>query len=67
MPDLHPLIQLAIVLLGPGGAAYVGVRVSLNGTKENVRELKKDVGKLSTDMTDVRERVARIEGRQIQQ
>ena len=62
MTELHPLIQLAIVLLGPTGAAYVGVRVSLNGTRENVRELKRDVSKLSTDMTDVRERLARIEG-----
>ena len=61
MTELHPLIQLAIVLLGPTGAAYVGVRVSLNGTRENVRELKRDVSKLSTDMTDVRERLARIE------
>lgn len=63
--EIHPLIQLAVVVFGSGGAAWYGVRATLNGTRENVRDLKRDVGKLSTDMTDVRERVARIEGRQI--
>lgn len=62
MNEVHPLIQLAVVALGSGGAAWTAIKVQLNGTRENVRDLKQDVGKLSTDMTDVRERLARIEG-----
>jgi len=54
MDELHPLIQLAVLVLGPTGAVWVSVKASLNGMREDVRELKHD-------MKDVRERVARLE------
>jgi shikimate 5-dehydrogenase len=63
MNDIHPLIQLAVVVLGSGGTSWAAVRATLNGTRENVRDLKQDVSRISDNMADVRERLARIEGR----
>lgn len=48
------MIQLAALVLGPTGAVWVSVKASLNGMRDDVRELKHD-------MKDVRERVARLE------
>ena len=62
MSELHPILQAALLALGPAGAGYVGVRVALNGLRENVRETRKDMGEVKRDLSDVRERVARIEG-----
>jgi shikimate 5-dehydrogenase len=65
MTEVHPLIQLAVVVLGSGGTSWAAVRATLNGTRENVRDLKQDVSKISDNVADVRERLARIEGRRI--
>lgn len=35
--------QLALSIIGPGGAAAVAVKVVLNGTKERVKEIASDV------------------------
>ncbi|HEX6938674.1 MAG TPA: hypothetical protein VF158_04630 [Longimicrobiales bacterium] len=61
MPDLHPLIQLAVVVLGPTGAAWVGVRGALNGTRSNIETLASDVREMRHDLADLRERVAGLE------
>lgn len=63
MPEFHPLLQAAIVILGPTGAAWVGVRTALNGTRQNVKDLASDMREVRKDLTDVRERVARLEGK----
>ena len=59
--DLHPVLAIAGLILGPGGAAWAAVRVALNGTREDVRELRADVRAMKADVQDVRERVARLE------
>lgn len=61
MNDLHPVLAVIGLILGPGGAAWVAVRVALNGTREDVRELRVDVRNMKEDIQDVRERVARLE------
>lgn len=51
------------VVFGQSGAAWVTIKTSLNGMRDDVSELKTDVKKQGADMSDVRERLARIEGR----
>jgi hypothetical protein len=63
MTDLHPLIQLAILIFGPTGAAFVGVKLTLNGTREDVREIKADVKALGGTVTGLDKRVTVIEDR----
>jgi len=61
MNDIHPVLAVISLILGPGGAAWAAVRVALNGTREDVRELRADVRKMKEDIKDVSERVARLE------
>ena len=35
--------ELAGIILGPGGAVYVGMRTALNGMKHDIKEIKRDV------------------------
>lgn len=37
------MIELAAIVLGPGGAVYVGMRTALNGMKGDMREIKRDL------------------------
>lgn len=62
------LIRLFAMILGPGGAVYVGFKAGMNGLREDVkdirvtqRETRDEVKGLRRDMSDVRERVAGIE------
>lgn len=62
------LLRVAAMILGPGGAVYVGFKAGMNGLREDVsdiritqRETRDEVKGLRQDMTDVRERVAGIE------
>lgn len=48
--------QAIAVILGPAGAAFVGVKVAVNGMREDVREIKGDV-------KDMRKHVAEHETR----
>lgn len=63
MPELHPLIQLALVVLGPTGAAWVGVRASLNGTRRAVAETRQDVKEIRAVLGQHGDRLTRIETR----
>ncbi len=42
------MIRLAILLIGTGGTAWLGVKTSLNGVRSDVKEIKKDVRTLVT-------------------
>lgn len=64
MGEIPILIQVAAIVLGPAGAAWAGVRVSLNGTRQDVRDIKTEVSGIRGDVSNLRERVARVEGRQ---
>jgi hypothetical protein len=44
-------------------ASWGGIRVSLNGTRENVREIKGDVKDIKRDVSSHGERIAGVEAR----
>ena len=57
------LLQIAAMIFGPAGAGYMGVKASLNGTREDVREIKKTVTHMNGHLSDTRTRVAVLEER----
>lgn len=48
---------------GPAGAAWVGVKVAVNGMREDIREIKVDVKDLRNGHSDNRERIVALETR----
>lgn len=54
--------QLIALILGPTGAAYVGVKVALNGTVERVRRTEQKVDAIEGEVSKVRVAVARLQG-----
>lgn len=56
-------LQLLLMVLGPPGAAYVGVKVSLNGMKEQVKRIDDNVTSLLKDSAKKGERLAVLESR----
>jgi hypothetical protein len=57
------LLLAAGVILGPSGAAFVGVRVALNGVKEDVKEIKKHVREINGTVGEHGEKIAVLEER----
>ena len=45
--DTQTLLIFAGAVIGPAGAAWAGVKVSLNGTKEDIAEIKTDMRAIS--------------------
>jgi len=62
VPEIPTLLSTLAVILGPTGAAWVGVRTALNGTRERVKQIDAGVEHLRMQMSDVRDRVSKIEG-----
>lgn len=58
------LFQIVAVVLGPAGAAYVGVRTAVNGMRADVKEIKGDVKELRGDVAKHGERLAVLETRE---
>lgn len=54
-------LQLVLTLLAPGGIAGLAVKLVLNGTKENVREIKSDVKDTRKAVDRLHERVDQVE------
>lgn len=50
-------------IFGSSGAAWVGVKVSLNGTRARVLEIHQDVKDLRGDVGGLSNRVTRIEAK----
>lgn len=63
MGDIPVWVSFMTIILGPTGAAWVGVRTALNGTRERVRKIDEVTSHMGREMTDVRVRVAKIEGK----
>lgn len=62
-------LKLAAFILGPGGAAYIGVKISINGLSKRVNEAKTQIGKIFDLLTDKEDlcrdhegRIGKIEG-----
>jgi hypothetical protein len=53
--------QILAMIFGPAGAGYMGVKASLNGTQNDVREIKKTLSKIGDNLEDNRIRVAVLE------
>ena len=76
MSDTQFILALLGMIAGPGGAAWVAVKVSLNGARQDIRDIKAAVqeadGKLESQgrhiaevrqrVTDHDRRLARLEG-----
>lgn len=59
-------IQIAVVIgsiVGPAGAAWAGVKVSLNGTRERVKEIQAEVKEHTGQLAKVDTRLTVIEDR----
>lgn len=57
------LIAVAVLIAGPGGAAWVAVRVSLNGARGDIRDIKTTVHGLADKQTQTSIDVARLDER----
>ena len=55
--ELHPLIQLAAVVLGPAGAVWA----VLNGTRERVKDIAADSKEIRSTLASHGERLVKIE------
>lgn len=55
------LWELAAIICGPGGAAFIGTKVAFNGLKEDVKEVKEDVKDIYKSVNLNRERLAKLE------
>ena len=62
MVEFAEIAKLIAIVVGPAGAAWWGVKTTLNGTVARVERIEKTVDSISHDMADVRERTARLEG-----
>ena len=61
--DAVSLWQVLTLVFGPAGAAWLGVKVSLNGARADIREIKSDVKDLHTEVSRHSERLAVVEDR----
>ena len=59
--EIHPFVQIAGVVLGPAGAAWLGVKMSLNGLKQRVASMEGKLDSLADSHGIIRERLARVE------
>jgi hypothetical protein len=56
--------QAVAVIVGPAGAAWIGVKVAVNGMREDVREIKGDVKDLRVTVNQHGERLAVLDSRE---
>lgn len=57
------VLGLLVLVLGPGGAAWVATKVSLNGARQDIREIKGTTGRMEGKVNATAETVARLEER----
>lgn len=57
------LIAVLVLLAGPGGAAWVAVRLGLNGARQDIRDTKDTVQRMSSKLSTTAETVVRLEER----
>lgn len=63
-PDtLQAFTSVAVAVFGSGGAAWVGVKHSLNGTKERVKEIAEDVKETRQGVQELRDKFHNHEAR----
>ena len=60
---MEELLLAAGVILGPSGAAFISVRVALNGITEDVKEIKKHVREINGTVSKHSEQIAVLKER----
>lgn len=63
LSGVQVVIAILLLVFGPGGATFVGLRLGLNGLRNDVREIKTDVKGLIGSDGEQNERHARTETR----
>lgn len=61
MPPQADHWQLLAAVLGPAGAAWVGVKVSLNGTVSRVTRIESKVDAVEKEIGDLKVSVGRLQ------
>lgn len=57
------LVALLAMIAGPGGAAWVAVRVSLNGARQDIKDIKSSVGSLNDKQSRMDVELGRLDER----
>lgn len=61
--DTQALVIAITAVVGSGGAAWAGVRASLNGTRERIQRIEKQQDNLSFKVDGISRSLARLEVR----
>lgn len=57
------LVAVVVLLAGPGGAAWVAVKVGLNGARQDIRDTKATCDRVDKTLNETARTVARLEER----
>lgn len=60
---INPALLFLGAIFGSGGAGALGIKYMLNGSRDAIKRIDTRTEKFAEDMSHVKERVARIEGR----
>lgn len=63
LSGVQALVAVVILIAGPSGAAWVAVKASLNGARQDIRDIKASVGGLTDRQSATDVSVARLEVR----
>lgn len=63
LTEAQAVLALLLLIAGPGGAAWVAVRLGLNGARQDIRDIKNSAGRMEDRLGKTSEGVARLEER----
>lgn len=63
LSGVQVLVALLVLIAGPGGAAFVAVKVGLNGARQDIRDTKATCEHMDHKLGVHGERLARVETR----
>lgn len=63
LSDMQMVLGLVLLIAGPGGAAWVAVKVGLNGARQDISDTKATVGRMENKVNGNSETLARVEQR----
>lgn len=66
-PELPSIVQLAILMVFPAGAAWGAARSALNGTRKRVERIEDKLDVAIGNQGSLAERIARLEGEHARQ
>lgn len=63
MSGVQALVAVVVLIAGPSGAAWVAVKASLNGARQDIKDIKSSVTGLTEKQTSTEVSVARLDER----